>query len=161
MTPSTRTSAGRRARTSMGTGPGSRAGAGSAHFDVVVLGAGSGGYTAAIRCAQLGLRTAIVERDAWGGVCLNIGCIPTKALLRNAELSDGLRHHTHRFGITTPGPIDMDYQVAYQRSRRVVEQRWRATSFGYAAARWPESPPDRLRRYGRCRCRAEWPASRS
>lgn len=56
-------------------------------FDLVVLGAGPGGYVAAIRAAQLGLRTAIVERRYWGGVCLNVGCIPSKALLRNAELA--------------------------------------------------------------------------
>src|SRR5919204_359048 len=55
----------------------------SAHFDVVVLGAGPGGYTAAVRAAQLGLRTAVVEEKYWGGVCLNVGCIPSKALLRN------------------------------------------------------------------------------
>ena len=59
----------------------------SSHFDVVVLGAGPGGYVAAIRAAQLGLTTAIVEKKYWGGVCLNVGCIPSKALLRNAELA--------------------------------------------------------------------------
>ena len=57
------------------------------HYDVVVLGAGPGGYVAAIRAAQLGLNTAIVEPKYWGGVCLNVGCIPSKALLRNAELA--------------------------------------------------------------------------
>src|SRR5690606_16788878 len=59
----------------------------SEHFDVVVLGAGPGGYVAAIRSAQLGLKTAIIEEKYWGGVCLNVGCIPSKALLRNAELA--------------------------------------------------------------------------
>src|SRR5262249_11861603 len=59
----------------------------SDQYDVVVLGAGPGGYVAAIRAAQLGLRTAIVEQRYWGGVCLNVGCIPSKALLRNAELA--------------------------------------------------------------------------
>ena len=59
----------------------------SSHFDVVVLGAGPGGYTAAVRAAQLGLQTAVVEERYWGGVCLNVGCIPSKALLRNAELA--------------------------------------------------------------------------
>ena len=57
------------------------------HYDVVVLGAGPGGYVAAIRAAQLGKRVAIIEKKYWGGVCLNVGCIPSKALLRNAELS--------------------------------------------------------------------------
>ena len=59
----------------------------SSHFDVVVLGAGPGGYVAAIRAAQLGKKTAIIETEYWGGVCLNVGCIPTKSLLRNAELA--------------------------------------------------------------------------
>ena len=61
-------------------------------YDVVVLGAGPGGYVAAIRAAQLGLRTAVVERQYMGGVCLNIGCIPTKALLKNAEVAHTLQH---------------------------------------------------------------------
>ena len=59
----------------------------TSHYDVVVLGAGPGGYVAAIRAAQLGLSTAIIEKKYWGGVCLNVGCIPSKALLRNAELA--------------------------------------------------------------------------
>ena len=59
----------------------------SNHFDVVVLGAGVGGYVAAIRARQLGLTAAVVEERHWGGVCLNVGCIPSKALLRNAELA--------------------------------------------------------------------------
>ena len=59
----------------------------TAQFDVVVLGAGPGGYVAAIRAAQLGLTVAVVEERYWGGVCLNVGCIPSKALLRNAELA--------------------------------------------------------------------------
>ena len=57
------------------------------HFDVVVLGAGPGGYVAAIRASQLGLKAAVIEKKYWGGVCLNVGCIPSKALLRNAELA--------------------------------------------------------------------------
>jgi len=61
-------------------------------FDVVVLGAGPGGYVAAIRAAQLGKRVAIIEPRYWGGVCLNVGCIPSKALLRNAELAYILRN---------------------------------------------------------------------
>ena len=59
----------------------------TSHFDVVVLGAGPGGYVAAIRAAQLGLTAAVIEEKYWGGVCLNVGCIPSKALLRNAELA--------------------------------------------------------------------------
>ena len=55
-------------------------------YDCIVIGSGPGGYVAAIRAAQLGLKTAIIEKKYWGGVCLNVGCIPSKALLRNAEL---------------------------------------------------------------------------
>ncbi|MGE0781303.1 FAD-dependent oxidoreductase, partial [Mycolicibacterium sp.] len=70
------------------------------HFDVVVLGAGPGGYVAAIRAAQLGLNTAIVEPRYWGGVCLNVGCIPSKALLRNAELVHIFTKEAKTFGIS-------------------------------------------------------------
>ncbi|MFD7501903.1 dihydrolipoyl dehydrogenase [Streptomyces sp. NPDC059850] len=95
----------------------------SAHFDVVVLGAGSGGYVAAIRAAQLGLRTAVVEERFWGGVCLNVGCIPSKALLRNAELAHLLTHEADTFGIRVNGELSLDYRAAYDRSRRVADGR--------------------------------------
>jgi len=87
-------------------------------YDVVVLGAGPGGYVAAIRASQLGLSTAIVEKKYWGGVCLNVGCIPSKALLRNAELAHILKHQARTFGIS--GDFTMDYAVAHKRSRRVA-----------------------------------------
>ncbi len=87
-------------------------------FDVVVLGAGPGGYVGAIRASQLGLSTAIVEKKYWGGVCLNVGCIPSKALLRNAELAYILNHESDTFGIS--GEFTLDYGVAYKRSRRVA-----------------------------------------
>ena len=61
-----------------------------ADFDVVVLGAGPGGYVAAIRASQLGKKVAVVEKQYWGGVCLNVGCIPSKALLKNAEIAEEL-----------------------------------------------------------------------
>src|SRR5689334_2614481 len=67
-------------------------------FDVVVLGAGPGGYVAAIRASQLGLRAAVIERKYWGGVCLNVGCIPSKALLRNAEIAHIITHEKKTFG---------------------------------------------------------------
>ena len=88
-----------------------------ADFDVLVLGAGPGGYVAAIRASQLGLRTAVVEDRYWGGVCLNVGCIPSKALLRNAELSHLLTHEKDKFGIR--GDATMDYGVTHARSRQV------------------------------------------
>ena len=76
-------------------------------FDVVVIGAGPGGYPAAIRASQLGLKTAIVEKRYWGGVCLNVGCIPSKALLYNAELAHIVTKRARAFGIQ--GQPTMDY----------------------------------------------------
>jgi len=91
------------------------------HYDVVVLGAGPGGYVAAIRAAQLGLNTAVVEPKYWGGVCLNVGCIPSKSLLRNAELSHIITKEAKLFGIS--GEATMDYGVAFDRSRKVADGR--------------------------------------
>ena len=91
------------------------------HYDVVVLGAGPGGYVAAIRAAQLGLSTAVVEAKYWGGVCLNVGCIPSKALLRNAELAHIFTKEAKLFGIS--GEASFDYGVAFDRSRKVAEGR--------------------------------------
>ncbi|MGW3633581.1 dihydrolipoyl dehydrogenase [Streptomyces sp. NPDC005122] len=95
----------------------------SAHFDVVVLGAGPGGYVAAIRAAQLGLSTAIVEEKYWGGVCLNVGCIPSKALLRNAELAHIFTQEAKTFGIRVNGEVTFDYGAAFTRSRKVADGR--------------------------------------
>jgi dihydrolipoamide dehydrogenase len=95
----------------------------SGHFDVVVLGAGPGGYTAAVRCAQLGLSVAVVEARYWGGVCLNVGCIPSKALLRNAELAHIFTQEAKTFGIRVDGKVSFDYGEAYARSRRVADGR--------------------------------------
>ena len=92
-------------------------------FDLVVLGAGPGGYVAAIRAAQLGLRTAVVEKRYWGGVCLNVGCIPSKALLRNAELAHVFNHQAETYGITSTGAVSFDFAVAHQRSRKVADGR--------------------------------------
>ncbi|MCX2933281.1 dihydrolipoyl dehydrogenase [Mycobacterium sp. CVI_P3] len=91
------------------------------HYDVVVLGAGPGGYVAAIRAAQLGLNTAIIEPRYWGGVCLNVGCIPSKALLRNAELAHIFTKDAKTFGIS--GEATFDYGAAFDRSRKVAEGR--------------------------------------
>ena len=71
-------------------------------YDVIVIGGGPGGYVAAIRAAQLGMKTALVERDALGGVCLNWGCIPTKSLLKNAEVARNL-HNAKDWGIKIEG----------------------------------------------------------
>ncbi|MFD1547186.1 dihydrolipoyl dehydrogenase [Nonomuraea guangzhouensis] len=93
----------------------------STHYDVVVLGAGPGGYTAAVRAAQLGLRAAVIEEKYWGGVCLNVGCIPSKALLRNAELAHIFHNEAKTFGIS--GEVSFDYGAAFQRSRKVADGR--------------------------------------
>ncbi|MEU2617857.1 dihydrolipoyl dehydrogenase [Streptomyces sp. NPDC007157] len=98
-------------------------------FDVVVLGAGPGGYVAAIRAAQLGLRTAIVEGRFWGGVCLNIGCIPAKALLRNAEVAQLILHDAEKFGVKISGEVGLDYRAAYERSRVVADGRVKGVGF--------------------------------
>ncbi len=91
----------------------------SQHFDVVVLGAGPGGYVAAIRASQLGLKTAVIEKKYWGGVCLNVGCIPSKALLRNAELAHILQHEKDKFGIE--GDATMSFEPTQKRSREVSD----------------------------------------
>jgi len=98
-----------------------------ADFDVVVLGAGPGGYVAAIRAAQLGLSTAVVESKYWGGVCLNVGCIPSKALLRNAELANIFTTQAKQFGIG--GNATFDYGVAFSRSRKVADGRVKGVHF--------------------------------
>ena len=87
-------------------------------YDVVVLGAGPGGYVAAIRAAQLGQKVAIIEKEFIGGVCLNIGCIPTKALLKNAEVAHTLQHRAQEFGFNFKD-LTLDYGVAFKRSREV------------------------------------------
>ncbi|WP_432197833.1 dihydrolipoyl dehydrogenase [Streptomyces sp. bgisy027] len=92
-------------------------------FDVVVLGAGPGGYVAAIRAAQLGKRVAVVEEKYWGGVCLNVGCIPSKALLRNAELAHIFTREAKTFGIQVDGQVSFDYGEAFRRSRKVADGR--------------------------------------
>jgi dihydrolipoamide dehydrogenase len=93
----------------------------ASHVDVVVLGAGPGGYVAAIRAAQLGRSVAVVEEKYWGGVCLNVGCIPSKALLRNAELAHLVTQEAKTFGIS--GDVSVDYGPAFDRSRKVAEGR--------------------------------------
>ena len=90
-----------------------------ADFDVLVLGAGPGGYVAAIRAAQLGKRVAVVEKQYWGGVCLNVGCIPSKALLRNAEIAHIITHEKKTFGIE--GDATMAFGATHARSRSVAD----------------------------------------
>jgi dihydrolipoamide dehydrogenase len=97
------------------------------HFEVVVLGAGPGGYVAAIRAAQLGKSVAVVESKYWGGVCLNVGCIPSKALLRNAELAHLVTAEAKTFGIS--GDVSFDFGAAFDRSRVVADGRVKGVHF--------------------------------
>jgi dihydrolipoamide dehydrogenase len=97
------------------------------HYDVVILGAGPGGYVAAVRSAQLGLSVAIIEEKYWGGVCLNVGCIPSKALLRNADLAHTFHAKADLFGIS--GDVSFDYGVAWDRSRTVAATHVRGIHF--------------------------------
>mgnify|MGYP000738481229 CR=1 FL=1 len=97
-------------------------------YDVVVLGAGPGGYVAAIRAAQLGIKVAIVEKQYWGGVCLNVGCIPTKALLKNAEVAHTLKHRGKEFGFSFEN-LTLDYGAAFKRSRQVSERLVKGVGF--------------------------------
>ena len=84
-------------------------------FDVVVIGAGPGGYVAAIRASQLGLKVAIVEREHMGGICLNWGCIPTKAMLRSSEVFH-LMHRAKEFGLSADG-IGYDLDASWSNAR--------------------------------------------
>ena len=91
-----------------------------ATYDLAVIGAGPGGYVAAIRASQLGMRTVCIEREALGGVCLNWGCIPSKALIRNAEVLNIVRD-AESYGIST-GEVEADFAAAQERSRKVVSR---------------------------------------
>ena len=97
-------------------------------YDVVVIGAGPGGYVCAIRAAQLGKKTAIVDRQWLGGVCLNVGCIPSKALLRNAEIAHLLREGGKDFGFEIQG-LKLDYPAAVKRSRQVADRLVKGVGF--------------------------------
>ena len=97
-------------------------------YDVVVIGAGPGGYVGAIRASQLGLKTAIVDKQWLGGVCLNVGCIPSKALLKNAELAHILRERSKDFGISYDH-LSLDYGAAVKRSRQVSDRLTKGVGF--------------------------------
>jgi dihydrolipoamide dehydrogenase len=98
------------------------------NYDVVVIGAGPAGYVCAIRAAQLGLKTAIVDKQWLGGVCLNVGCIPSKALLRNAEVAHILRERGKEFGFSID-KLSLDYEVAVKRSRQVSDRLTKGVGF--------------------------------
>ncbi|TNB47254.1 dihydrolipoyl dehydrogenase [Martelella lutilitoris] len=93
----------------------------SQNYDVIVIGAGPGGYIAAIRAAQLGLKTAVVEREHMAGICSNWGCIPTKALLRSAEILD-FTAHAKEYGLSVDGSVKADLEAIVKRSRGIAER---------------------------------------
>lgn len=97
-------------------------------YDVIVIGAGPGGYVSAIRSAQLGLKTAIVDKQWLGGVCLNVGCIPSKSLLKNAEVAHTLRERGREFGFSFEN-LTLDYSVAVKRSRQVSDRLTKGVGF--------------------------------
>lgn len=100
----------------------------SEQFDVVVIGAGPGGYVAAIRASQLGMKTAVIDKEWLGGVCLNVGCIPSKALLRNAEVAHILRERGKEFGFSFEN-LKLDFSVAVKRSRQVSDRLVKGIAF--------------------------------
>jgi dihydrolipoamide dehydrogenase len=99
-----------------------------ASFDVIILGGGPAGYVCAIRAAQLGLSTAVVEKEKLGGVCVNIGCIPTKALLHSSRVANIVAHEAKELGVEV-GTVKLDYGVAMKRSRKVAEQNSKGVEF--------------------------------
>ncbi len=94
-------------------------------YDVVVLGSGPGGYVAAIRAAQLGFKTAIIEKESLGGICLNWGCIPTKALLKSAQVNEDIKH-AKDFGIASGTP---NFEAIIKRSRGVADKMSKGVQF--------------------------------
>ena len=98
------------------------------NFDVIVVGGGPAGYVCAIRCAQLGLTTAVMEHDKLGGVCVNVGCIPSKALLHSASLARTIQHDAKRLGIQV-ADVTLDFGAAIKHSRKVSEQNSKGVGF--------------------------------
>ncbi len=98
------------------------------NYDVIIIGAGPGGYVAAVRASQLGLKCAIVDKEYIGGVCLNVGCIPSKSLLKNASVAEILRHGGKDFGFTVEN-VKLDYSAAVKRSRQVSDRLTKGVGF--------------------------------
>ena len=153
------------------------------NFDIIIIGSGPGGYVAAIRASQLGMKVGVIEKAELGGVCLNWGCIPTKALLKSAQVYEYIKHAAD-YGISIDGAVKPDLKKAVERSRQVAEnispndripgnrleacRRCRDFAykyvFSYAAGRialgFFLSEPERLRaRYSRNKARSLWAAA--
>ncbi len=90
------------------------------NYDLIIIGSGPGGYVAAIRASQLGLKVGVVEKESLGGICLNWGCIPTKALLKSAQVFEYLNHAAD-YGISIEGEVKPDFSKIVERSRNVAE----------------------------------------
>ncbi|MCF8242347.1 MAG: dihydrolipoyl dehydrogenase [Melioribacteraceae bacterium] len=118
-------------------------------FDIAVLGGGPGGYVAAIRAAQLGYKTAVIDKDNLGGICLNWGCIPTKSLLKNAELYDSIKNHGEEFGIKVEG-LSYDFSKIIQRSRDVSDKVTKGVEF-----LMKKNKIERFRGYGKLKSKNE------
>src|ERR1044072_6547494 len=97
-------------------------------YDVIVVGSGPGGYVAAIRASQLGFKTAIVEKESLGGICLNWGCIPTKALLKSAQVLEYVSH-AQDYGIEVAGSAKVDFEKVIKRSRGVADKMSKGITF--------------------------------
>ena len=97
------------------------------NYDVIVIGSGPGGYVAAVKAAQLGLKTAVVERENLGGICLNWGCIPTKALLKSAQVFNYI-NHAASYGVAAQ-TVEADMGAMVQRSRGVAETMSKGVQF--------------------------------
>lgn len=91
------------------------------HYDIAILGGGPGGYVAAIRAGQLGFKTVVIDKDNLGGICLNWGCIPTKSLIKNAEMYDNVKNHAKDFGITVEN-VSIDFTKVIKRSRDISDR---------------------------------------
>ncbi len=98
------------------------------NYDLIIIGAGPGGYVCAIRASQLGQKVAIVDKEWLGGVCLNVGCVPSKSLLKNAEVAHTLRHRGDEFGFSYEN-LQLDYSVAVKRSRQVAQRLTKGIAF--------------------------------
>lgn len=95
-------------------------------YDVLVIGSGPGGYVAAIRASQLGFKTAVIEKESLGGVCLNWGCIPTKALLKSAQVYEYIKH-ADAYGLTASG--QPNFESVIKRSRGVADKMSKGVQF--------------------------------
>ena len=98
----------------------------SDHFDIFVIGAGPGGYVAALKAAQMGARTAVVEKHHLGGTCLNYGCIPSKALLSSAEMLHSVQH-AQQWGVTVNGEIGFDWQEITKHKDKLTQKQNKLT----------------------------------